>query len=258
MILDRILREKRVELQRKKAETTLEEVRAAALNSPPALDFAESLREHAAGVPAIIAEAKKASPSKGLIRPDFDPVSIAQTYEAAGAAALSVLTEEKFFQGSLAYLSQIRAAVRLPLLRKDFLVDEYQIFEARAAGADAVLLIAAALDMTELAGLMKCAHGLGMQCLVEVHDESEMRTALESCASLIGINNRNLNTFEVDLGTTARLAPMAEGATLVSESGISSRDDLLKLRLMGVDAALIGETLMRSRDIEGKLRELIG
>lgn len=258
MILDTILQEKTNEVTRIKAAVPISDIRSAANDAPPPLDFAGALCLNSSGIPAVIAEVKKASPSKGLIRPDFDPLSIAKSYEAAGASAISVLTDEKFFQGSLDYLTLVKHSVRLPVLRKDFLIDEYQVYEARAAGADAVLLIVAALEKDRLTSLMDCASELGMQCLVEVHDEHEMQTAIESGAALIGINNRNLQTFEVTLDTTTRLRPMVSTGRIVSESGIFTHDDMLKLGELGVDAVLVGEALMRERDIETKLRELIG
>ena len=204
----------------------------------------------------MIAEVKKASPSKGLIRADFDPEAIARSYESAGASAISVLTDEKFFQGSLDYLKLVKRTVSLPVLRKDFIIDAYQVFEARTAGADAILLIVAALPHDSLTALMNCASELGMDQLVEVHDESELETALEVGAPLIGINNRNLRTFEVTLDTTARLLPMIPRAKTVSESGIFTRRDMVSLGAMGVDAVLIGEALMRQDDIQAKLAEL--
>ena len=263
MILDKILRHKRAEVAARRSDVPITDLKAHAADAPKPLDFAGALSRNDAGLPAVIAEVKKASPSKGVIREDFDPVSIAKSYERAGASAISVLTDEKFFQGSLDYLARIKQNVMLPVLRKDFIIDEYQLFEARAAGADAVLLIVAALEKDALVRLMDCADDLGMQCLVEIHDESEMDAALETGAGLIGINNRNLYTFEVSLDTTSRLLRSAEcglrneGRKIVSESGIFTRSDMAKLGRLGVDAALIGEALMRERDIEAKLRELI-
>jgi len=258
VILDSILQEKRIEVARRRAQIPIAELKARLTDSPAPRDFSAGLVRSESGIPAVIAEAKKASPSKGLIRADFDPVQVAKSYEAGGAAAISVLTDEKFFEGSLDYLAAVREAVRLPVLRKDFLIDEYQVFEARASGADAILLIVAALDRDTLRRLMNLASELGMQCLVEVHDEAEMDVALSVDAMLFGINNRNLQTFEVSLDTTRRLASMAHGRRLVSESGIFTRGDMEMLGGIGVDAVLIGEALMRERDIEAKLRELIG
>ena len=257
LILDTILEEKRAEVERRKNSMPLRELQSRIWDAPAPLDFAKRLVRSEAGVPAVIAEVKKASPSKGLIRPDFDPVAIARSYEEAGAAAISVLTDEKFFQGSLAYLRQVKQVVSLPVLRKDFIIDNYQVYEARANGADAILLIVAALDRDILADLMNRAAEIGMQCLVEVHNETEMEVALDVYAPVIGINNRNLQTFEVSLDTTARLLPMIPRAKKISESGIFTREDMLRLGGLGVDAVLIGEALMREADIGAKLRELI-
>ena len=220
-------------------------------------DFAGALRRQH-GV-ALIAEVKKASPSAGIIRADFDPVRIAGEYEAAGAVALSVLTDKKFFQGELAYLRQIRATVRLPLLRKDFIIDELQIHEAVAAGADAVLLIAAILDDAQLSAYRQLANQLKLAALVEVHDDRELARALAAGAEIIGINNRNLKTFQVDLATTERLAAqIPAGKTIVAESGIHTRADVARVAAAGVHAILVGESLMRSDNIAGKIRELLG
>lgn len=211
-----------------------------------------------AGTIAIIAEAKKASPSKGLICPDFDPVRIAESYRAAGAHAMSVLTDEQFFQGSLAYLVRVRAAVELPVLRKDFMIDPLQISEARAHGADAILLIAAILETAQMEDFRLQAEELGMDALVEVHDEAELERALDAGSRLIGINNRNLRDFSVDLGTTFRLrALIPEPIPVVSESGIRSPDDMRRLREAGVTAALIGESLMRAGDREEILQQFL-
>ena len=279
MILDKIIKEKAVEVEQRKTVLPLRELKSRVSDAPVPLDFAKRLIASEAGIPAVIAEVKKASPSKGLIRPDFDPREIARAYEAAGASAISVLTDEKFFQGSLEYLKFVKRSVSLPVLRKDFIIDEYQVFEARTAGADAVLLIVASLGKEKLAELMNRVTELGMYALVEVHDEAEMEVALDVCAPLIGINNRNLKTFEVSLETTKRLmenftSPPApprngEGSTMsksavvgrpkfVSESGIFTRDDLIMLGSVGIDAVLIGEALMREQDIAAKLRSLIG
>ena len=212
----------------------------------------------------MIAEVKKASPSAGVICKDFDPVRIAREYEAAGASCLSVLTDEKFFQGSLANLKQIRESVKLPLLRKDFIIDERQILEAIEWGADAILLIVAILEDRQLADYQALASAAGLAALVEVHDEAELERALATGARLIGVNNRNLKTFEVDLGTTERLAAKVRhdvpGADrfLVAESGIHSRADVDRLRGCGACAILVGESLMRGGNIALKARELLG
>ena len=196
---------------------------------------------------AIIAEAKKASPSKGLIAPDFDPAGMARHYEAGGASAVSVLTDRRFFQGELDFLVQVRAAVQLPVIRKDFLIAPIQIEEAHLAGADAILLIAAILAPAQLREFREQAKELGMDALVEVHDEAELETALASGAELVGVNNRNLHDFTVDLNTTFRLkALVPEGVPLVSESGIATSEDIRRLKKAGVAAALVGESLMRA------------
>ena len=220
-------------------------------------DFAGALRR-SKGV-ALIAEVKKASPSAGIIRADFDPVKIAGEYEAAGAVALSVLTDKKFFQGELDYLRQIRATVRLPLLRKDFIIDERQIHEAVAAGADAVLLIAAILDDAQLSAFRQLTNQLKLAALVEVHDDRELTRALAAGAEIIGINNRNLKTFQVDLATTEKLATqIPSGKTIIAESGIHTQADVARVAAAGVHAILVGESLMRSNNIAGKVRELLG
>ena len=207
----------------------------------------------------IIAEVKKGSPSKGVIRPDFDPVAIAEVYEANGGACLSVLTDERFFLGRLEYLTEIRRHVGLPLLRKDFICDPYQIYEARAAGADAVLLIAAMLDLAQLREFTALTRELSLDVLLEVHDEQELETALQVNCELVGINNRDLRTFITDLATTERLAKRVPGNRLiVAESGLHSRSDVVRLQRAGARAFLVGESLMREADIGAKLRELLG
>lgn len=226
-------------------------------------DFIAALRKPAHGDIGLIAEVKKASPSAGLIRADFDPVRIAKEYEMAGASCLSVLTDEQFFQGSLDYLRQIRASVRLPLLRKDFIIDERQILESIEWGADAILLIVAILSDAHLRKFHAMATDAGLAALVEVHDETELERALAAGASLIGVNNRNLKTFEVDLATTARLSaklqarPGGGERLLVAESGIHTRADVERLAKCGARAILVGESLMRGNNISGKVKELI-
>jgi indole-3-glycerol phosphate synthase len=233
-------------------------------------DFFAALRRHARGPVALIAEVKKASPSAGVIRADFDPVRIAREYEAAGANCLSVLTDEKFFQGSLAYLREIRAAVNLPLLRKDFIIDERQILQSIEYGADAILLIAAILSDTQLRSFHRLAGEAGLAVLVEVHDLAELDRALTTGADLIGVNNRDLKTFKVDLATTERVASKlfpdsgeqrsSDEALplLVAESGIHTRADVERLARCGARAILVGESLVRHSDIRGKIHELIG
>lgn len=207
---------------------------------------------------AIIAEAKKASPSKGVIRPDFDPVAIAEQYQAGGAQAISVLTDVDFFQGSLDYIPMVREAVALPVLRKEFIIDPLQIREASVYGADAILLIAAILDIPRMRDFRQMAEELGMDVLVEVHDEVETEQALEAGSKLIGVNNRNLRDFTVDLNTTFRLQRLIpDNIPLVSESGISTREDMARLKEAGVAAALIGESLMRNLDDGTLLQEFV-
>jgi indole-3-glycerol phosphate synthase len=221
--------------------------------------FERHLREAvASNWTAIIAEVKKGSPSKGVIRENFDPLEIAEIYQNNGATCLSVLTDEKYFLGHVRFLAMIREAVSLPLLRKDFMCDPYQIYEARAAGADAILLIAAMLDLQQLQEFHAIAKELQMDVLLEVHDEPEMEIALQTDCTLIGVNNRNLKTFVTDLDTTGRLARMMPaGHLLVAESGINSRSDIVRLQSEGAGAFLIGEAMMREDDIGGKLQELI-
>jgi indole-3-glycerol phosphate synthase len=225
-------------------------------------DFIEALRRPGPSGVALIAEVKKASPSAGLIRPDFDPVQIAKDYAAAGASCLSVLTDEKFFQGSLQYLKQIRQAVSLPLLRKDFIIDERQILEAIQWGADAVLLIVAILEDEPLLRFQALAKAAGLAVLVEVHDEQELERALACGSELVGVNNRDLKTFKVDLATTeklaARLQRVSSPPLLVAESGIHTREDVKRLAACGARAILVGESLMRHANLQAKVRELIG
>ncbi|MBI2844245.1 MAG: indole-3-glycerol phosphate synthase TrpC [Armatimonadetes bacterium] len=255
MILERIASAKRIEVEDCKRLKPLD-----GMSGPESAcrDFEAAISGPRGAVPRIIAEVKKASPSKGIIREDFDPVAIARAYESAGSAAVSVLTDEKFFQGRLEYLTQCRSAVRLPALRKDFIIDSYQIHEARAAGADAILLIAALLDTETIRSFIAQADKLQMASLVEVHDERELDSALEAGARIIGINNRNLRTFEVDIENTFRLVKrIPEEKIVVSESGIATHEDVRRLLDAGVHAALIGEMLMRASDPGAKLRELL-
>jgi indole-3-glycerol phosphate synthase len=256
-ILDRIVAHKREELAKRKSDCPLSELerRIPALPKPvpvyPCFRNKERIQ--------LIAEVKKASPSKGVIRPDFDPAAIAGTYERNGAAAISVLTDEYFFQGALEYLQMVRSRVRIPLLRKDFIVDPYQVTEARVYGADFVLLIAAVLSRDELVMLMQKARELSLGVLVEVHNEDDISKALMVEPAMIGINNRDLKTFRTDIHTTFRLLPLIpEGTIVISESGINTRDDVLKLEDKGVAGLLVGEALMREKDIGRKMRELIG
>ncbi len=256
-ILDKIVVTKRQEIERAKAAVPLAELNARLKDAPPVRDFFAALS--AAGPIKLIAEVKKASPSKGIIRADFDPVAIAKTYEAHGASCLSVLTDEQYFQGSLDYLRQIRQAVNIPILRKDFILDTYQLVEARAAGADAVLLIAECLDDCNLRKLHNEALELSLTPLVEFYDPENLDRVLAAGASLIGVNNRDLRTFQVDLGHTVRLREKVPlDCVFVGESGIESRDDALRLQSAGVDAMLVGESLMRQPDIGRAVDRLLG
>ena len=249
-ILDRIVAVKRDEVAagrlRRSLASWLEEAQVQA----PTRGFEAALCDRlAAGQAAVIAEVKKASPSKGVLREHFVPADIAASYAAAGAACLSVLTDEPFFQGHATYLKQARAACELPVLRKDFMVDEYQVVEARALGADCVLLIAACLDDAQMRDLEACALGLGMAVLVEVHDGAELDRALRLKTPLLGINNRNLKTFEVTLDTTLALLPRVPAdRLLITESGILQRDDVQRMRAAGVHSFLVGEAFMRAAD----------
>lgn len=260
-ILKKIVSRKQFELTATKAARPLTEVQARLpdLEDQPR-GFEQALRNaRESGWTPVIAEVKKGSPSKGIIRPDFDPLEIAECYDRNGATCLSVLTEEHFFLGHLSYLALIREQVRLPLLRKDFIFDPYQIYEARAAGADAVLLIAAMLDLSQLIDFAALAKELYLDVLLEVHDERELEIALETGCTLIGINNRDLRTFRCDLATTERLVRnIPDDRLVVAESGIDSRVDILRLQAAGAGAFLIGESLMREPDMGLKLVELLG
>ncbi len=254
-VLDKIMLYKREELPRRKREVAESDVRAALFLAPPPRDFAAALRQP--GV-SLIAECKKASPSKGVLRNGYNAAELAKAYEANGARAISVLTDIKFFQGTIEDLVAVRQAVKLPVLRKDFIFDSYQLVEARAAGADAILLIAALLKGNSLRDFRLEAEALGMQALVEVHDEDEVAHALESGATIIGVNNRDLRYFDVDFETTARLRPfIPDECILVSESGIHTPDDVRRLAEMGADAMLVGETLVKAKNVGARVRELV-
>ncbi|MFD0739025.1 indole-3-glycerol phosphate synthase TrpC [Lysobacter koreensis] len=257
-ILNTILARKAEEIEQRSRVRSLADLRARTANLPPARGFVDAIkRKRAAGEAAVIAEVKKASPSKGLIRKDFHPADIARSYEAGGAACLSVLTDVDFFQGSNLYLGVARAACTLPVLRKDFTIDPYQVYEARMIGADAILLIVAALEDGPLVEMANLAHELGMDVLVEVHDIDELERALQTDCELIGVNNRNLRTFEVSLDTTLALKDaVPRDRTLVTESGIASRADVARMRAAGVDTFLVGESFMREPDPGAALRRL--
>jgi len=267
MILDTIVEEKKREVARlPQRARSVADLKAALQARGDRRDFVAALRRPQAGRIALIAEVKKASPSAGVICPDFNPARIAREYEAAGASCLSVLTDEKFFQGSLEYLRQARGVVKLPLLRKDFIIDARQILEAIEWGADAILLIAAILSDAQLREYHTLATGAGLAALVEVHDEAELDRALAVGAEMIGVNNRNLKTFKVDLATTERLAARIRSTVatsrraplLVAESGIHTRADVERLAKCGAQAMLVGESLMKHADIGAKARELLG
>ncbi len=256
MILQKIVQSKREELMKQKEILPLGELRQMLTDQPPTLDFGGAIRNRGC---AVIAEVKRSSPSKGRIREDFDPVEIAGIYKENGAAAISVLTERRFFEGHAAYVPQIKRSVRLPLLRKDFIIDSYQISETRVLGADALLLIARILEQGQLREFLGLASELGLAALVEVHDETDLEKAISSGAGIVGINNRDLETFRTDLETSIRLARrIPKGVTVVSESGISNRGDIESLMEEGIHAFLIGESLMREKDVGKKLRELLG
>lgn len=263
LLLDDIMRWKRLELPRRQAEMPAATLRSLVAFTPPALDFAAALSRP--GV-SLIAEVKRASPSKGLLCRDFDAVHLALTYAQGGAAAISCLTDERFFQGQLEFLTAIKEAFRLrtitaPVLRKDFIFDPYQVLEARVAGADAILLIMAVLSDSEYRRLLDYAHELGMQALIEVHDEAEVERALKLSPRLLGVNNRNLRDFTIDLDTTARLRPLIPpGVLLVSESGIGGAEDVRRLAELGVAAILVGESLVKLEQPARvrKLAELVG
>jgi indole-3-glycerol phosphate synthase len=257
-ILDEILAHKAVEVEARKARQSLAEIERAIATAPAARGFVRALQEAVQrGGAAVIAEVKKASPSKGVIRPDFQPVAIARSYQAAGASCLSVLTDEKYFQGSDIYLGEIRKAVDLPLLRKEFIVDEFQIAESRLIGADCILLIVAALSPATLSDFYQQAQQTGLDVLIEVHDAEELELALSLEPSLVGINNRNLKTFETSLSNTFDLLDsIPDDVLVVTESGIHSREDVQAMRERDVHAFLVGEAFMRADDPGAALKNL--
>lgn len=259
-ILDKIVRHKAGEIKAAKHRSPIQEVISASRLAPPPRDFLAALtRGPQHGRVSLIAEVKKASPSKGLIREDFEPVEIAKAYVSGGASCISVLTDEEFFQGTLDYLRQIRSAVDLPLLRKDFILDEYQVYEARAAGADAVLLIAECLDPAQMKLLHERIVELGMTALVELYDVHNIPAVLACNPTLVGVNNRDLKTFEIDLQHSIRIkSSLPANLAMVSESGVFVRKDVELMHANGIDAVLVGESLMRADNISGAVAELIG
>jgi indole-3-glycerol phosphate synthase len=257
MILDEIIARKRLRVDVLKEKDSFSELEKAASSAPLPRDFFGALQE--GGMPAVIAEVKKASPSAGVIRSELNVEALVSSYEKGGAAALSVITEEDFFDGKLAYLREAKEKSYLPVLCKDFIIDPVQVFAARDAGADAILLIACVLEQDSLVNLLQTARSLGMECLVEVHNEEELDRVLPTDTRIIGVNNRNLLTFEVDLKTTIELRPLIPTDRLVvSESGINEYADIQTLAAAGIDAVLVGTSLMRSNDPEHKLKELRG
>ena len=257
MILDLIVNKKKEEVARDKLEISRAQLEKGCLGLAPTRGLYEALKKPE--TISLIAEVKKASPSKGIIREDFDPLKIARIYTQNGAAAISVLTDESFFQGHPSYLAKIKEVTSLPLLRKEFIIDPYQIYQSRVLGADAILLIAAILDKKQLTSFQATAASLGMASLIEVHTEAELNLVMEIGAKIIGINNRNLNNFNTDLNTTYVLqAKVPAGTVLVSESGINTRQEVLNLQEAGLDAILVGEALMSSPDIGLKVRNLLG
>ena len=265
-ILDQIIATKREEIAARQQSTPIDALKETISTLGRPRNFFDAVTRKGRKPLNLIAEVKKASPSAGVIRADFDPVAIAKAYADAGADALSVLTDEKYFQGKLEYIEQVRAAVKLPVLRKDFIIDPYQVYEARAAGADAILLIAECLQVNEMIDLQILATELNLTTLIEVHDIDNLIRVRDHVIgfphksySLLGINNRDLRTFKTDLGTTLRMAELVEDrGVLVSESGIHTPADIAKLADAGVRAVLVGESLMRSDDIGAKVRELFG
>lgn len=256
-ILDDIVAQKLLRLTLQKAKTPVEKVIEEAQSAPAPRDFLGALKDKT-GI-SLIAEVKKASPVKGILRDSFDPTQLAESYKRAGACAVSVITEEDFFKGSPDYITQVREAISLPILRKDFIFDPYQVYESRAIGADAVLIIAGILEDGQLADLMALTSEYGMTPLVEVHDEEETQRAIGCTARVIGINNRNLKTMSVDISTTARLLRLMPKETIVvAESGIRTREDMQALESLGVDGALVGESIVTAVNPEIKIRQLLG
>jgi indole-3-glycerol phosphate synthase len=256
MFLQKILEHKKQEMAERKALLPLSELKGQLGETPAPLNFEEVIRSRQE---ALIAEVKRSSPSRGRIREDFEPMAIARAYAESGAAAISVLTEQRFFEGHDSFLRQVRRSVSVPLMRKDFIIDPYQIYETRVLGGDAILFIARALDAGPLGEFLRLSSELGLSSLVEIHDEVDLEKAVSAGARMIGINNRDLSTFSTDLETSIRLAPLLpKKVTVISESGIRTRRDIERLRAAGVHGFLVGETLMTAGDIAGKIKELLG
>ena len=256
MFLQKILEHKKQEMADRKALLPLSELKRRLEEEPLPFDFEKAIRSRRE---ALIAEVKRSSPSRGRIREDFDPVAIARLYAESGAAAISILTDQRFFEGHDSFLRQVRKSVSLPLLRKDFIIDSYQIYETRFLGGDAILFIARALGSDLLGEFLRLSSELGLSSLVEIHDEGDLEKAVSAGSRMIGINNRDLSTFSTDLGTSIRLAPLLpKEVVVISESGIRSRRDIERLRAAGVHGFLVGEALMTAEDIKGKIKELLG
>jgi indole-3-glycerol phosphate synthase len=256
MILDKIIENKRSEVGRAKISKPLGLLKREFQDLEKTRDFYQSIRPN--GTTKVIAEIKCASPSKGVLRPDYNPVEISKSYARGGASAISVLTDSRFFKGSLDHLRDVRSSVEIPLLRKDFIIDSYQVYESRFYGADAILLIVAVLESTILKELLELAHSLDMNAIVEIHNEAELDKAIKAGSKIIGINNRDLKTFDVSLETSLRLCKLIpKGKIVISESGISSSDDLKRLKSAGINVLLIGERFMRAPEPGEELRKLL-
>ncbi len=264
-ILQQIVADKRIEVERQKSQTPHADVVAEARSTNPPRDFKAALTQPTPAGIHLIAEIKRKSPSAGVIRDSFDPARIAEVYQSAGASAISILTDEKYFDGRLEYIDEVRKVTDLPLLRKDFTIDAYQIAQARVAGADAILLIAEVLSPVEIAEFANIAADFGLSALVEAHNEKELQGVLDVFAAsfpanvIIGINNRDLTIQKTDIATTAQLAKMLDASmTIVSESGIHTRDDVINVQQAGAQAILVGESILKAEDINGKVNELLG
>jgi indole-3-glycerol phosphate synthase len=257
-ILEKIISVKRREIEESRAAISFSELERQCSGLPPTRDFVHALRSRVEkSQPAVIAEIKKASPSKGVIREDFDPVAIARSYEQSGAACLSVLTDRDFFQGAPEYLTAVRAETTIPVIRKDFIIDPYQVYEARAMGADCILLIVAALETAQMRELERIARGMGMAVLVEIHSQEELESALKLQTPLIGINNRNLRTFETDIRTSLRVSErIPSERVVITESGINTREDVALMVENSIYAFLVGESMMRKPDPGAALKDL--